>query len=355
MKYNDGTYEENGEVWFVGYEDNIIYHMNTNHETEIVAKIPVENTDTYRMNPICIKDNNRIICLPSRSKSIYIYDIVSDKFDEIAVQLNVARYSIDNAWIVDDVLWCISYRSGDLIRCNLSNKNYKKYKVCDENLECASGEAINVGNNIYILHKDKCRITKFNIETEESDNYELVCDEKGFGTINYADGRFYLTGYKNNIYIWIEGEDRIKTVPIQGVRFILESDTTSNTARFYRSKIVNDYMVLLPYNNNYYVSDDVVVYNWKQNEVSVYSLCLKNKVRQCGDYLIYNYSVGNTIYIQDYIMDKFWKIDMETGIIDTEGLKVDRVRCLKFWKRQGVLGINQERDFFDLNMFLTNI
>lgn len=75
MIYNDGTYEEEDSVWFVGNTDNCLYCMDKNGYTSLVTMLPVEgNTnDTFRQNPMCIKDGHCVVCLPDRAKKIYIY------------------------------------------------------------------------------------------------------------------------------------------------------------------------------------------------------------------------------------------------------------------------------------------
>lgn len=355
MIYNDGTYEENGEIWFIGYNDNIIYHMSQNHEVELIDKIPTKGIDTYRMNPMCIKDKNRLICLPSKSCSVYVYDIEKQQFKEIPIKLDVNRYSIENAWVEGEILWCISYRSGELIKCNIETGNYKKFSVCDKSLVCASGEALRINNSLYILHKKKCRISKFDMITDKIVDYDLPCDDIGFGTIGYIDGKFLLTGYKKNIYIWSENNNQVDVVPINNMRFLAERESVSETARFLKSKIIKDYFIAIPFNNSYFISDGLVVYNWKTGNLKIYTLSADNKKRCDGDDFVYNYSCGDKVYIQDPTINQYWEIDLSKEEVKKREITVDRKSCETYWKRHGVDGVNLESNLIDLDIFIKNI
>lgn len=352
MIYNDATYEDAGRIWFIGNLDNNIYNMNKTNEIEIIDAIPIQTADTYRMNPICLKNNDDLICLPDKAKDICIYNITSRSFYKIPIQLDVERYSINNGWVVDNTLWCLSYRSGDLIQCDLVSGDYKKYRVCNPNIEAASGEAIMLEEKIYILHRNKCRVTRFDTHYLNIKEYDLDIDERGLGTICYVDNKFYITGYKKCIYVWSEDNNCIEKIPISGVSFIIEKEAESPTTRFLKSKVVNDNIVIFTQNNNYYVSDDVIVYNFRTGSVNVYSLSGDGKKRKEGEYLIYQYSYNNSIIVQDYKIDEFWEINLLSGEVSKERITINPEKCEEYWKHHGIYSMNRENDILNLDIFL---
>ena len=124
MIYNDGTYEESELVWFVGYEDNNLYCMDRTGKINLVAIIPADTTngDRYRANPICIKNGDIVVCFPDKSKKIYIYNINTMEMVDISLHVKAKRLTISNGWVFNDKLWCISYRTGQLFKCNLETK-----------------------------------------------------------------------------------------------------------------------------------------------------------------------------------------------------------------------------------------
>ena len=355
MIYNDGTFEENGNVWFVGYVDNILYHIDTIGSIEIVAIIPTEDTDTYRMNPICIKNKNEIICLPDRAKKIMIYNIETKEFREIPISLNVDRCTISNAWVEEDYLWCVSYRSGELIKCNLENKEIKKFSVCPPNYQSGAGEAIKVNQDIYILHKNRTAITEFNIETEKEQVFELTCEDIGFGTIIYANNSFYLTGFKKNIYKWEKDNNRVTSIEI-GEKIVFDAEIdNSKSFRFIHSKYVNGYILFIPNNDAHYICNDVILFDLEKETEKIYSFKDEKVSRKFGEYLVYNCSSGEKVLIQDYSQKDYWELDTETGRIRKQKLEVNYEANERFWKDNGLKEINLESDFLRLQDFIMNI
>jgi hypothetical protein len=72
MILNDKTFMENDKVWFVGYLDNILYCMDKECSIEMVTILPSNNGERYRANQICIKNEEKIYCLPDKAKDVYI-------------------------------------------------------------------------------------------------------------------------------------------------------------------------------------------------------------------------------------------------------------------------------------------
>ncbi len=355
MIYNDGTYEENGEVWFVGYLDNVLYHIDSTGKLKVVVKIPTESTDAYRMNPICIKNNNKIICLPDKSKKIIIYDIETKEFKEILLSLSASRYTITNAWVEENILWCISYRTGELIKCNLENQAVEKFFVCTPNLQIGVGEAIKLKQYIYILHKDRCSVTEFDIKTEKETVYELKCEDKGFGTIIFANDSFYLTGFKKNIYKWNKENNFVITL-WNGEKIVFDAEKENSIfSRFIQSRYVNGYILFIPNNNVDYICNDIIVYDLEKELVQIYSLKDEKTPRKYGEYLVYNYSIGDSVLIQDYSQDDYWELNIKTGEIVKRKLAKSYEVNDAFWKYNGFNNVYQESEYLRLEDFIANI
>ncbi len=355
MIYNDGTFQENGDVWFVGYLDNVIYHINSDGKTEVVAMIPTEGTDTYRMNPMCIKNENEIICLPDRGKSVIIYDVKTSQFRNIHISLNSNRYAIMNGWVEGDVLWCVSYRTGELIKCNLKNKVIEKKMVCSPNHETGSGEAIKVNQYIYILHNDRCAVTEFDIRAEKSHTYELQCQDRGFGTIVYANEEFYLTGFKKNIYKWNKETNHVKTIEISKEIIFEVENCDSKSSRFFQSRHRNGEILITPRNNKDYLCDDVILFHLETEGFKKYTLKDEDNPRKLGEGLVYNYSLGDTVLIQDYSQNDYWEVNIKTDKITKRKLSINHKANDNFWKANGMNGFYHESDCLSLKNFIANI
>lgn len=356
MIYNDGTYEEEDSVWFVGNTDNCLYCMDKNGYTSLVTMLPVEgNTnDTFRQNPMCIKDGHCVVCLPDRAKKIYIYNLLDKCMDEISMPSDTQRLGIYNAWIYNGEIWCITYKTGELFRCSVQNRCVNRvYKIYD-NSEFSSGEAIMNGRYLYFVTKVKGEITEFDMYTEKIKRYELLCDE-GFGTIKADGDIFYLTGYKKSIYVWNRADNSVKVIDFEDKMHFKKELTGIKYTRFFQSRIIDQYVLVIPHNNNIYISDDVVVYDRNNNSVNVYNLRYKDEERLPEEYLVYNYSCNNHAVIQDCKRNRFINLNLETGDVSYIEMHVDKKMNNSQWKEKRIYGLCCENSFLTLDDFLSSI
>ena len=197
----DGTFEEDDKIWFVGNKDNILYCMDKDFHTEMVAVVPAYEEDYYRANPICIKDENKVFMLPDKAKEIYVYNLENGDLTEISINLPCQRCSISNGWVIEGTLWCISNRIGELLKCNIRNNNVEKiFKIYNPTEQYISAESIRVNHYLYFVVKNTTDIYEFDIEKEKLTILHTKIKDRGLSTIFTDGNKFYLTGFKNCIY-----------------------------------------------------------------------------------------------------------------------------------------------------------
>ena len=282
-----------------------------------------------------------------------IYNLEKRGFSEIPIKINATRYSFAFAWIYDRYLWCMTYRTGNLLKCNLDKNTVERvYTVYEANGESAWGEAIRVNDFLYFVNKEKCIIYEFDLRKEKKCLYTLSCDDDGFGTILNIGEEFYLTGHKRNIYQWDKTNNEVKKIEIGDlIRFYIETPNFKVT-RFLQSKRVNEYVVLIPNNDNYYTSDDVLAYNIITKEIKIYHLNNNGSMRKPGECLVFHMAKNSTIFVQDYTREDFWKINLQNGKIEHELMKANKEANEKYWMGNGMDMISIENDFCQLGTFI---
>jgi len=320
---NDGVFQENNDVWLVGNSDNIIYHINEKKQICAIAQVPCNDGDMWRRHPLCVKTNNKLICLPDRSNKIFIYDLSIKAFEEISLGFEFEKYGLGNAYIEDDFLWCFSYRFGKLYQCDLMKGSVEVFNLGVANNDSDLGEAIKINNYYYVLNKRKCCVTRFDTISHEIEVFELECNDKGFGTITFVDGLFYLTGYENYIYVWEEKSNRVKNIHMKTECFLREHNFEIKSPLFSNSICVDEtFLVYLP-NNYTYVSDHIIIYNLKNDELSEYKLKDFGNDRKIGDYFAYNGAYGEDILIYDSLNMNWWVINPYQNIVKKGTEEVD--------------------------------
>lgn len=359
MIYNSGTFEEKDKVWFVGDLDNYLYCMDKKSmETSIVALIPHLNDkdNPYRANSICKKYENNIICFPDKSKDIQIYNIIDKSFDSINIDLDVKRLGIYNGWVYNGKIWCVTYSSGKLIKCDIETKKVEKiYNVCDSDGISNAGEAVKNGELLYFISKMNCKIIEFNMQNENIKEYNISCKDKGFGTILVDGNNIYLTGFENCIYKWNKKNNMVEIIDLKGKITFTETNVRKESVRFFHSYLINDYILFVPQNNFAFVCEEVIILDKKNKVVKTYNFRCEGAERMPGEYLVYNFSIQNKLYIQDYKRNDFVVLDLQTEIYTHEIMKINKKKNTEFWRNNGISGLKRENEVITLEGFIAGI
>lgn len=355
MIYNDGTFEDNSGTWFVGYRDNVLYYMDNQGKVKIEEEIPLDiyTKDTYRANPFCIKKEDKIWLLPEKSKTIYEYDLNNKTFKSIKVELDCSRYSIRNAWVLGSTLWCLSFRVGKMIKIDLKTGVVLSIlAVCTPKIESGCGEAVCVDDKIYIAEWSKNIVIEFDTTNENKIEHVINCGDLGFGTIQYDGKFFYLTGYNKCLYKCDLNNGYVTTFFLDDLKVMLES-TEKKYLFFVSSKLINDYIFILPQNNMTCICSQIIILNTKTEEIQIVELQNYDKPRKFDDCLIYNFILNNEVYIQDYNESQYWVINMNTFEIRQAKMNINKEHNDNYWKKRGIKGIHSENELLGLENLIS--
>lgn len=352
----DGTWQENNEIWFVGNEDNMLWHMNIlTDEIQYMATLPTKNKEnTFRMNTRCIKEGNNIFCLPDRADRIVIYDIITKNTESFMIDIGEShtylidrsenRIGIYNAWKCGSKIWCVSYFLQNIIEIDIDNKCVGGiYPVFEDEETLIGYEAAMHRECIYCVSRNTKKIFKFNTITKSVKYYNPQVNDKGFNTIVSDENMFYLTGYKKAIYIWNEERDSIVPLDMFPQKYHvlnkqgLETDFYDMPI-FYRSLVMESYILFLPWNFLDAFSNALIAYRKSDQKVvlvdsgdekeSLFSFCY----RKSGDTVGIYCSVENGIFevdnsfrlqcVKQFDVPEYWDAMKKRNVM-TEGTIYD--------------------------------
>lgn len=353
----DGTFEEDDKIWFVGNKDNILYCMDKDFHTEMVAVVPAYEEDYYRANPICIKDENKVFMLPDKAKEIYVYNLENGDLTEISINLPCQRCSISNGWVIEGTLWCISNRIGELLKCNIRNNNVEKiFKIYNPTEQYISAESIRVNHYLYFVVKNTTDIYEFDIEKEKLTILHTKIKDRGLSTIFTDGNKFYLTGFKNCIYCWNKDTDRIDVISLENkMNWIIENDE-NKSARFGKIVSIKDYLLFIPQNSIHFISNELILFDRISNQVKIIDLSYNSEDREVEELFIYCFKTEDEIVLQDYKRKEFIIINVNNGDISYKECDVTKRYNEKLWKSiQNVGGIYTEDNFLNIKDFMNYI
>lgn len=349
----DGACEKDDIIWFVGNEDNILYCMDKSYNAKMVSIIPAD-IDRYRANPICINDEQNIYMLPDKAKKIYMYDMMHENITEIPVDLPCTRYSIQHGWVVNGVLWCISNRVGELIKCNISSRKIEKiYKIYNPTEQYISEEAIRVNHYLYFVSKNTTDIYEFDIDMEKLTILHTKIEERGLNSI-YTDGKdFYLTGFKNCIYHWNRSKDKIVVINLEGkMKWLIENDE-NKSARFGKTVCIKNLLLFIPQNSFQFLTNELVLLDRTSDQIKMIDLSCEGGKRQPEELFIYCFATEDEIIIQDYKRKELVGINIKNGEISYKKPVLNRKAGIDLWKNlQHIGGLYAENDFYNLENFV---
>lgn len=263
------TWQEDNDIWFVGNEDNVLWHMDIMTDiVHYVTSLPSGITeDVFRMNAHCIKAGNRVFCLPDRAKELLIYNLTNDRIESCNIAEDEERIGIYNSWRCGNTIWCVSYFMQKIIEIDIEFRCIKGvYSVFEKSEALIGYEAAMKDHFIYCVSRDATKICKFDTVTREKKYYDLPVDDKGFNTITADGGGFYLTGYRKTVYLWNEkNNDTVALEKFPAKYTILneqqiEENEYYEVPIFFRSFATESYIVFLPWNFPKAFSNGIIAY-----------------------------------------------------------------------------------------------
>ena len=188
-------------------QDDILYTCNTsndtigiyelNHKKEyflnvknytVSNKISIPNDaynlDTHHVNSLFYQDNKLFFCLHNKNKDLseFAYlDLKDRKIVKIA-KMGICCHNIE---VVNNILYSLSTKTGQLLICDLSNLHVRYVNLVDSNIVFLRGMKfynnsllIGVSNrhDIDYLSKNNCYILKYDIENSKISNFLQIND-----------------------------------------------------------------------------------------------------------------------------------------------------------------------------------
>ncbi len=277
MVPNDHVYVEDGNMWFVGRVNNELYKGNIATEfCELVTQIPLSGKLGFRINPLCIKFDNRIICLPDTGEYIWIYDLEEKKFKQLSIlNPNAVRIDIEYCWIINRILWIWSYRLKQLMELDLDNDTIKNYyKISNNAEEDYAYQAAAYQNNIYIMSVENSKLYEFNTTCKQMKKYELPHIDDRINTIVFDSSNLWLSGTQKCIYAWDGTSVHYYNSFPSEFEVIKDHSATGLYQKmlFKTSICLNEYLCFIPWNFPETICNSVLFVNRESHEMKAVKL-----------------------------------------------------------------------------------
>lgn len=350
--YIDDIYCDKDGIWFVGINDNILYRIDCNNEICPVKMIPYENRSCFRNSSVCYKKEKKVYCFPEREKKICIFDIEKDIIEDIELESNEERLSIFNAWLIDDFVWCVSFRNNRLYMINKNSQKIEKvFLIPYKNYAKSDIEATCFEKKLYFVSDKSVAIMEFDTETLEFNEYCLECEEYGFATIAVNEDTLFVTGAKHRLYCYNLRSREVSIIDLNRfIEFEYKDETYSGNI-FYRSIILKEYIILSTENISQLISNQIIIVNTAKKTINVLKFQDK-KERKAGDYLIISKYSDCEIIIYDNLNGSMYLYNLYDQKLKEYNIQVCKAVDKSFWKDMENTLFYKETDIVDLEKYL---
>lgn len=212
--WSDNWWIENNNAWFVDGKYNALFQVNMNtEECEFLMEVPNNTNNRFRSNSRCMKVDREIYCFPDMGQSIWVYHLDEQHFYEIKIDNpERKRLGVEKIWKLDNEIWFVSTGLKQILELDLYTKHIKgSYLITDKENEKIATSII-VGNNIYSVSDTVNKIYQFNIKEKVKSEIVIQNIETGFNTICFDGDKFWLSGFRKEIYIWKKGKNVVNVL-----------------------------------------------------------------------------------------------------------------------------------------------
>lgn len=110
----DNWWIKNDKVWFWSRKDILCYLAMKSGECKLLTCIPDRSHLKFRLTSFCMKYCDNIYCMPLYGKSIWIYNTISYRFDEICINApNSVMLNIRDFWEYENKIYIIKWTGTD--------------------------------------------------------------------------------------------------------------------------------------------------------------------------------------------------------------------------------------------------
>lgn len=208
----DNQWIEDYSTWFVWGKENILCHFDSKtDDCELLTQIPDTLHSKFRLTPFCMKYHDDIYCMPGYGKSIWIYNTISRKFDEIYINgSDGVILNMRDFWEYENKIYVVSNGLGQIVEIDPVVKKIENYyRLCNEG---SISKSVKVGTKIYGLFCEIGYVYQFDLKTKEIIMYKIPDIGRKFSTFCFDGKKFWLGGFRKEIYVWDKNTNNILTI-----------------------------------------------------------------------------------------------------------------------------------------------
>lgn len=337
--WNDGMCEDTNAIWFVGCQVNALFQLQkSTGKIKFVKKFPNINLMDFRKFSICKKYKNFVYCFPDIGNIIWIYDILHDSMEKIDIMSHEnERQGIMNAFLHDNHFFAVSITQKQIIEIDLeNNKIVHFYQIFTNAEEKLGWECIEVEGRVYCVSKKSDTVCEFDMKNRNTQYYEIpVHTTKGFNTICYDDGKFWLSGNEEKLITWEKNSGKINVLNYKIDDFYTyKIGKMGSRQLFLNSVAVNGMVWFIPYLANkiiYVDKQKMVVKSFEiaeemEDEENILQRCMQHK------YMLQYISEGRFIWLYSFKDEKVLEIDTIDSCLKTVKFKMEEKSKEEVWK-----------------------
>lgn len=208
--WSDNWWIEDDRAWFVAGAENILFSVNLmTNQCESATKIPDQSSSKFRLTPYCMKNGNDIFCMPDCGSSIWVYHLNTKSFTDIYINNpNNIRLSVCDFWLHENKIYAVSNGLKQVIEINaVENRIENYYTLCNDG---SITKSIKGRESIYSVSGESCEIYEFNLITKTVTIHNLPDIKHKIFTVCFDGNKFWLSGYKKELYVWDKKENTIE-------------------------------------------------------------------------------------------------------------------------------------------------
>lgn len=214
FQWSDNWWIEDNKAWFAGGDIPFIFELNMDTKNcKIIAELPVKKENMHRVNPYCIKYEDKIFCMPCRENNILIYHLFKEKFTKIDLSdFGAEDLVIAGFWKEKRYIYALVASIGKIIVIDAEKECVESCYSIGDIEEDTFFSGIRVEDNIYINSRNNSRIYEFDMLSKSIKRYELPMLREGIGTLSYDGSKFWLSGYRKELYIWEKESGEVQSI-----------------------------------------------------------------------------------------------------------------------------------------------
>lgn len=199
--WSDNWWIESGKAWFIWGEKNILCCLDLlTYKCELISCIPESAYNRFRGHPVCIKYKNNIYCMPVYGSHIWVYNTISNAFNEICINgLDIVK-NIRDFWVYNEKIYAVSNGLKQVIELDLLELRITNYYTINSKTDIE--QSIKVGSIIFMLLGKTSEICQFDLNTKEMRVYKISDTKRNYRTICYDGSKYWMSGDCKEVYVW---------------------------------------------------------------------------------------------------------------------------------------------------------